>query len=307
MLMILIAAIPVALKAEDVAQVKSRAEQIRSMWENASCKKVLVVAHRAAWKKAPENSRLAVLHAIDMKADIIEIDIRKTKDGKFVLMHDSSVNRTTNGKGEVQGLMFEDIRKLRLKGPDGELTNEQVPTLSEILLLCKDKIMINLDKAGAYIKEILPILKTTGTTRQVILKGRLKPEEVSRLLGKNRDIIYMPIFSIKDTTNLKKENEELSVDQIYPMGKNVRVGEFIFRQFDNPAVSDAVMQKFKEKNVRAWVNTLDVCHPSGYVDKTALKNPDKVWGALIGKGFSVIQTDEPEALLDYLRTKGLHD
>ena len=96
-------------------QAATRAEQIRSDLENGSVNKVFVVAHRAAWKKAPENSRLAVEHAIEMGVDIVEIDIRRTKDGVFVLMHDESIDRTTNGKGQVSAFTYEELSKLKLK------------------------------------------------------------------------------------------------------------------------------------------------------------------------------------------------
>ena len=97
-------------------QAASRSEQIRADLENASVDKVFVVAHRAAWKKAPENSRLSVEHAIEMGVDIVEIDIRRTKDGVFVLMHGGTINRTTNGKGKVSDFTYEELSEFKLKG-----------------------------------------------------------------------------------------------------------------------------------------------------------------------------------------------
>jgi len=296
------------LKVDNIQKVPSRTEQVRSEFENASIKKVLVVSHRANWKKAPENSKLAVLYAINMGVDIIEIDIRKTKDGKFILMHDYTVNRTTDGKGKVKDLTVKELRELRLKGPDGKLTDERIPTLSEILLLCKDKILINLDKAEPYIKELLPILEETKTSKQIILKGGLKSKEVSELLGDDNNVIYMPIVHInKIGKKLENQNKKVEINKIYPLGKNVRALELVFKQLNNPALSKPIMQKLKNNNVRTWVNTIQVCHPLGYSDKEARKDPDKVWGGLIKKGFSIIQTDEPKALLEYLKMKKLHE
>jgi glycerophosphoryl diester phosphodiesterase len=93
-------------------QATTRAEQLRSDLEKGSVNKVFVVAHRAAWKKAPENSRLSVEHAIDMGADIVEIDVRRTKDGVFVLTHDETIDRITNGKGNVSAFTY-DARQAR--------------------------------------------------------------------------------------------------------------------------------------------------------------------------------------------------
>ena len=59
---------------------------------------VMVVAHRGDWRNAPENSLQAIQYCIDMGVDMVEIDVRKTKDGHIVLMHDGSIDRTTNGR-----------------------------------------------------------------------------------------------------------------------------------------------------------------------------------------------------------------
>lgn len=299
----------VPLRAEKTPQLKSQAEQIRLELENASSQKILVVAHRAAWKNAPENSRRAVLDAIELGVDIIEIDVRKTKDGKFVLMHDTRVDRTTNGKGKVKDLTLEDLRKLHLKGPDGKLTEEKIPTLSEILEMSKGKILINLDKAKWPFREILSVLEKTGTSRQVILKGRQSPKKVSVLLEANPEIIYMSKFNFKgkDALSPQELDEPLNIHEIYPIDKRVPLVEIKFASLDCPAVSRSALRALKQMNVRAWINTLKVSHSANYTDRRAMKTPEKVWGRLIERGFSVFQTDEPKALLEYLKTKGRHN
>ncbi|MEM7658856.1 MAG: glycerophosphodiester phosphodiesterase family protein, partial [Bacteroidota bacterium] len=60
---------------------------------------VLAVSHRGDWRYAPENSLMAVQRCIDLGVDIVEIDVRMTKDGHLVAMHDKTVDRTTNGSG----------------------------------------------------------------------------------------------------------------------------------------------------------------------------------------------------------------
>ena len=72
----------------------SQAEAIRAELMNPLSTGVLVVAHRAAWKNAPENSLLSIQHAIDMGVDIVEIDIQRTKDDELILLHDSTLDRT---------------------------------------------------------------------------------------------------------------------------------------------------------------------------------------------------------------------
>lgn len=78
--------------------------------EDSENKEIIVVAHRGDWRHAPENSLQAIKNCIDMGVDMVEIDIRKTKDGQLVLMHDGTVDRTTNGKGRVSDLTLESLK-----------------------------------------------------------------------------------------------------------------------------------------------------------------------------------------------------
>ncbi|WP_295222807.1 glycerophosphodiester phosphodiesterase family protein, partial [uncultured Chryseobacterium sp.] len=84
--------------------------------------KILVAAHRGDWRNYPENSIKAIEGAIKMGVDIVEIDLHKTKDGQLIVMHDSRLDRTTNGKGEIAETSLEDIRKLFLKNGANMLT-----------------------------------------------------------------------------------------------------------------------------------------------------------------------------------------
>ena len=76
---------------------------------------VWVAAHRADYVFAPENSIQALKNAIYFGADLIETDVRLTKDGHVVMMHDYTVDRMTNGTGRVSELTLEEIKKLQLK------------------------------------------------------------------------------------------------------------------------------------------------------------------------------------------------
>ena len=88
-------------KPENVFKQNKSVEQLIKSLKNADSDRVIVVAHRGDWRNAPENSLQAIKNCIDMGVDIVEIDVRETKDGHLVLMHDKTINRTTNGKGKV--------------------------------------------------------------------------------------------------------------------------------------------------------------------------------------------------------------
>jgi glycerophosphoryl diester phosphodiesterase len=97
-------------------------------------RQVDVVAHRGATGYAPENTIAAFDKGVEMKADYIEIDVQRSKDGELVIIHDTTVDRTTDGTGYVKDLTFEQIRSLDAGSWKGEqFTGEKIPTFDEIL------------------------------------------------------------------------------------------------------------------------------------------------------------------------------
>mgnify|MGYP002233627472 FL=1 len=90
-----------------------------------------------------------------------------------------------------------DIRKLNLRNGCNIRTIHKVPTLEEALLHAKGKIMINLDQADLYFDQIYELMKKTGTTKQIIMKGRRPVAEVKKQFGDYlEDVIYMPIVDL---------------------------------------------------------------------------------------------------------------
>ena len=77
-------------------------DHILKEFNEVANKSVLVVSHRADWRNAPENSLQAIQNCIDMGVDMVEIDLKKTKDGHLILMHDKTIDRTTTGKGKPE-------------------------------------------------------------------------------------------------------------------------------------------------------------------------------------------------------------
>src|SRR5699024_7283151 len=96
--------------------------------------KMINVAHRGASGHAPENTMAAFQKGFEMKADYIEIDVQMTKDGELIVIHDTTVDRTTNGTGNVGDLTFEEIKQLDAGSWfSDEYAGEKIPTFEEIL------------------------------------------------------------------------------------------------------------------------------------------------------------------------------
>jgi glycerophosphoryl diester phosphodiesterase len=92
-------------------------------------------AHRGGAALWPENSLLAFRNAIALGCDLLELDVHRTADGELAVIHDPTLDRTADGAGTVAALTAAELRRVRLRGPDGTLTDERGPLLDDVLAL----------------------------------------------------------------------------------------------------------------------------------------------------------------------------
>ena len=257
-----------------LAQEPTRVDSILRKLYDPNTSSVVVVAHRGDWRHSVENSLPAVQHAIEMGVDVVEIDIRRTADGRLVLMHDATIDRTTNGRGEVASLTFDSIRRCRLKAPDGTLTDLLVPTLDEVFELGRDRILFNIDKGFDIFDDVFFLADSLGVARQVLMKGTQPTDRVQEALGKYLDrIVYMPIVHL---------DKEGALEAIADFQEKIR-----------PAL--------------IWYNTMWKGMAGSRYDDRAETEPDSVYGVLIDSlGARIIQTDRPGPLIRYLEARGQH-
>ncbi len=263
--------------------------------------KVMVAAHRGDWRNAPENSLRAFESAAAMGVDVIELDLARTSDGVIVIMHDQTIDRTTNGKGKPSDLTFEEIRKFGLKNGLGRVTNNHIPTLKEVMLAVKGKkVMVNLDKSYPYYNEAYAILNETGTLKRALFKAEVTYAELKEkypdLIGK---ITYMPIVNLD-----KPEARKIIVDYLANM--RPYAFEMNFKQDTSSILKD---NKFITRTgTKVWLNSLWASLNAGHEDDLAVEQNNKKdsWDWLIAHGATVLQTDRPKELLQYLRTQKLH-
>lgn len=259
---------------------------------------VHVVSHRGDWKQFPENSLDAINSIIQMGGDVVEIDVQRTKDGQLILMHDERLDRTTNGKGLIAETTFADIQKLFLKDHNGNVTQHKVPTLKEVLLMSKGRIMLNLDKADRFFEQVVALLQETGTTDIAILKGLQSIEEINNRLGVHLDsIIFMPMVRM-DNDDAEQRITSF-VNEMAPV-----VFEVGYQKSDNPLPLKA--KKLVARKSLLWYNSLKGRN-GNHDDVVSKADPDAGYGYLIDKlGARMIQTDELARLIEYLRSRDLH-
>lgn len=269
--------------------------------ENSNSNNIIVVAHRGDWRNAPENSIQAIKNSIEMGVDMVEIDVRKTKDNHLVVIHDKTLNRTTTGKGLVSEWTLDSLKTLYLKNGVGHPSKHKIPTLKEALLEAKDKILINLDKCYNYFDEAYNILIETETIDQVVVKGFNKTiKQVKSDFGTKLDsIIFMPVINLDKQTNAGQIIEDYQ-RELKPLAF-----EIVFSQDTSKVLN--TFSEIKNKGSRIWVNSLWGSLNANHDDDSAVENLDGIYGWYLKKGINIIQTDRPEMLLKYLRSKGLHN
>lgn len=281
--------------------VQRSVDGICKAFNDPANKSILVVSHRGDWRNAPENSLQGIQNCIDMGVDMVEIDLKRTKDGHLILMHDKKLDRTTTGKGKPEDYTLEELRKFQLKNGLGRKTTHKIPTLEEVMILCKGKIMVNIDKGYDYFKEAYTILEKTGTVHQCIMKASLPYEQVK---AENGDVmnkmIFMPVI------DLGKDNAEAMIDS-YLKHMKPQAFELVFS--DDGSEVKLLIKKIRDSGTKIFINSLwpELC--GGHDDDRAveLRQPDQSWGWIIDRGAKLIQTDRPALLLTYLKERGLHN
>ncbi|PZR37493.1 glycerophosphodiester phosphodiesterase family protein [Caulobacter segnis] len=271
---------------------------------------VLVVAHRACHRAAPahgferpvaENSLAALERCVALGVDLVEIDVRRTRDGALVIMHDAKVDRTTLGKGRVADLTLAQVQALKLKDdPDSA-----PPTLEAFLAAARGRVLVNLDLKGPYAAEAAAVARRVEATDWVLFKAKAAAGAPPLAdLSPYQDLAFMPMIAAKSATT-PSGLARITLRQASGTRQIPAVETVALRGRGFTAVRDAA----RAARIRVWTNTLAAKGWRGMLDQSddrkALRHPDRVWGRLIGEGASIVQTDHPAALLDYLERRGL--
>lgn len=241
---------------------------------------VLVAAHRAAHAVYPENSLDAIREAIRLGVDIVELDVKVSKDGVPFLLHDRTLDRTTTGHGDPELLTWEELQSLYVVNR-GQQTTLKIPTLEEALRVAKDKILIDFDLKTDRMPEVLAVVDKTGTEDMII-------------------------FFDSDYNTLQQVKQWRNTALLMPRAHSLVEADSAIQLFtpaivhiDDSFYEPATVKLLKENSCRIWMNTLNDLD-----EKIKAGKPKKVLKPLLAGGVNILQTDEPELLLKTLEKMG---
>jgi glycerophosphoryl diester phosphodiesterase len=140
-----------------------------------------VIAHRGASAYYPENTLVSFEGAIALGADMVELDVQLSLDGKVVVFHDEKIFRCTNGRGKIAEHTLAELKKLDAGSWfNKKFQGEKIPTLSEVLNVCKNRIAVNIEikteavtgtLAGGVEEKCLQIVDQIGMRRHVVFSS----------------------------------------------------------------------------------------------------------------------------------------
>jgi glycerophosphoryl diester phosphodiesterase len=236
---------------------------------------VVAISHRGEHLHHPENTIPAFEEAIRVGADFIEVDVQTTADGKLVLSHDSTVNRCTDGAGEVRSMTFEQTQRLDAGIKTGaEFAGTRIPTFDSVLSLAHGRIGVYVDLKNATAQAIVDaIQKRDMVERVVIYRGSIP-------LLKEIQAIDPRLKVMPESRNV--DNVKAAIDGLHP--KVIAFGASDFT-----------------------VDIIKITKDSGaavYVDRMGKTDAAEGWQSAIDDGADGIQTDLPGPLVEYLRAHG---
>jgi len=233
---------------------------------------VYVVAHRGAHRGIPENSLPAYQKAIDLGADFVEIDVRTTKDGRFVSVHNATIDTYVKGaSGKVKDMTLAELRGLDIGSRvDPKWQGTRIPTFAEILDLCQGRIGIYLDLKDGKVSELVQVVKQHDMERNVL--WYTGPRNIEKLKQLCQQCIGMPDPIVE--RNLPGILQRL-----------------------RPRVIAATWDHYSKSFV-------DTCHAAGAIVIVDESDPS-CWEDALAWGSDGIQTDHPAELIALLEARAV--
>ena len=286
-----------------------RAWDFEEKWQSfhAPNGRLMSCAHRGDRNQIyPENSLEAFYSAVLAGADMLEADIRVTKDGVPIVMHDETLTRTTDlsalraagAKGLpksdlVADWMLEEVRRVRPVMPDGSMTDCHIPTLEEVILLAKDRCFVTLDKTESFSfeEQIMPLIEKHDAWRTVLVPYIYDFERVSAIqeMIKEKCGHYAPYFARAERKGqMNEERMAAAIDFLREVGYApiLRSGEFFA---ENESIT-AFLQAHVKGKYRLYAESLQAPHDN-----------EENWRKMAEAGCGILMGNRNYELIEFVR------
>lgn len=258
---------------------------------------IIITAHRGvAGGNIPCNTPASCEIALKQGADMLEVDISSSADGKLFLFHPLKETAHLNKPLLLGTLPYSVIKKLHYANYDNTPTQFGIADFDDFLEQFKGRCFINIDKFWSNPEKIYKAVKRHNMQQQILVKSKLSKNVVDCMKNKTPGLQFMPI--------VKGEHPEH--EMLLDSGINYVGVEVLFEKDSDTVAGESFIEKMHRDNILVWVNSIIFDHKvqlaAGHSDDTALTvSEDEGWGFLADRGFDIIQTDWPGMLIDYLK------
>ena len=263
---------------------------------------VQVVAHRgAAGSNIPCNTIPAFDIALKGGASILEMDLFKSIDGKIFIFHTGKEPYQLNKNIDLTKLDSEVIKKLRLINVDFYPTQWGINSFDDVLEHFKNRCILNLDRIGECIPDVIKAVERHNMKDQVLLKHAPIPSVLKIIEDVAPDYMFMPIYMEED--NASEIIEKMNINYIG--------AELVFKTEESPVIQPEYIESMKKRGKTLWGNAVlynyKIPLSAGHTDDVSMiDDPDKGWGWLVDHGFDIIQTDWTYQCCKYLKDRGIN-
>ena len=274
----------------------------RMRFGNNEGNRIMIAAHRGvSGGNIPCNSLYAFEGALNMGADIIELDVSRSTDGELYVFHPGMERIFLKSEKRISQMHSSEVDKLRLVNQDTMQTVWGVPRLREAFELIRGRAYINIDKFWECPAEISKIVREMGMQDQVLIKTDVDEKAFKDVEEVASDLPYMVIA---------KEKDDFSESLLKRNMRYVGV-EALFQTDDAPICQQEYIRWLNENGLIAWGNAIVFSYKailaSDHTDDISIiGHPEKGWGWFADRGFNIIQTDWTLALKLYLESIGRH-
>ncbi|RTZ07735.1 glycerophosphodiester phosphodiesterase [Flavobacterium sp. GSP27] len=195
------------------------ASLVALLFLNCTPNKFVVCGHRGAMGHETENTLASIKKGMELKADMLEIDVFKIKTGEMVVFHDDELERITNAKGKIEDYSFDDLRKVLVAG------KHQIPTLQEVIETIDKKVVLNIELKGTNTAtdtyRIIEEYKKKGWSNKDFFISSFRVEELQTMRSLSKEIT-IGLLAYKDPiANIIKTAKTLNAQAINPYYKTL--------------------------------------------------------------------------------------